>query len=168
MCVCPPPLPCRRDDEETLTALGHALASLPMSPQLGKMVMYGVLLGCVDPALTLACAMAYRSPFLLPMNEFEKAQVCAALCVYVVPLLRSLPFPPARVCVRQAARARSLLCQGVPSDHIALIAAYNGYANAVKRGGQGTLWGVIVAARAVIVCSCDRCIVPLQLLRSAM
>ena len=66
---------CSRDEEETMTALGHALASLPMSPQLGKMVMYGILLGCLDPALTLACAMAYRSPFLLPMNDIEKAQV---------------------------------------------------------------------------------------------
>ncbi len=74
----------RRDSEEALTPLGHVLGSLPMSPQLGKMVMYGILLGCVDPALTLACAMAYRSPFLLPMNDYEKAQVWSAARIFRV------------------------------------------------------------------------------------
>ena len=58
-----------------MTPLGHALALLPMNPQLGKMLLYGVLLGCLDSALTVACAMAYRSPFVLPMNNTEKAQV---------------------------------------------------------------------------------------------
>ena len=67
----------RRDLSEDMTPLGHALAQLPMSPKLGKMLLYGVLLGCLDPALTVACTMAYRSPFVLPMNPAEKAQVRA-------------------------------------------------------------------------------------------
>ncbi len=61
---------------EDMTPLGHALALLPMSPQLGKMLLYGILLGCLDAALTVACTMAYRSPFVLPMNNTEKAMVC--------------------------------------------------------------------------------------------
>ncbi|MFN9940457.1 MAG: hypothetical protein ACK56I_13375, partial [bacterium] len=68
----------KRDEDESLTTLGHALAQLPMSPQLGKMVMYGILLGCLDPALTLSCAMAYRSPFVLPMNDREKVLAASA------------------------------------------------------------------------------------------
>lgn len=75
--------PCRRDVEETLTPLGHTLASLPMAPQLGKVVVYGILLGCLDPALTLACSMAYRSPFLLPMNDAERGLVRCVRCVPV-------------------------------------------------------------------------------------
>jgi HrpA-like RNA helicase len=65
----------RKDAKEDLTTLGHALALLPMHPQLGKMLLFGILLGCLDPMLTLACALAYRTPFVLPLNETDKAAV---------------------------------------------------------------------------------------------
>jgi ATP-dependent RNA helicase DHX36 len=47
-------------DDERLTILGVHLASLPISPQLGKLLLYGLLFNCLDPILTVACAMSYR------------------------------------------------------------------------------------------------------------
>lgn len=40
--------------------LGRHLAALPLPPRIGKMLLYGVLFGCLDPVLTVACCMAYR------------------------------------------------------------------------------------------------------------
>jgi HrpA-like RNA helicase len=48
------------DADEHLTVLGHHLAALPMSPRLGKLVIFGLAFDCVDPILTIACAMSYR------------------------------------------------------------------------------------------------------------
>jgi len=50
------------DQWEDLTDLGRHLADLPLSPQLGKMILYSVVLKCVDPVVTIACALAYRDP----------------------------------------------------------------------------------------------------------
>ena len=47
-----------------LTALGFHLATLPVDPRVGKMMIYGALFGCTDPALTIAAAMSARSPFM--------------------------------------------------------------------------------------------------------
>lgn len=40
--------------------LGRHLAALPLPPRIGKMLLYGVLFGCLDPILTITCCMAYR------------------------------------------------------------------------------------------------------------
>ena len=45
---------------EQLTLLGRHLAALPLPPRIGKMLLYGALFGCLDPVLTVTCAMAYR------------------------------------------------------------------------------------------------------------
>ena len=45
---------------EELTLLGRHLAALPLPPRVGKLLLYGVLFRCLDPVLTVACAMAYR------------------------------------------------------------------------------------------------------------
>jgi HrpA-like RNA helicase len=47
-------------DSENLTLLGRHLAALPLPPRVGKMLLYGVLFGCLDPILTISCCMAYR------------------------------------------------------------------------------------------------------------
>jgi HrpA-like RNA helicase len=41
------------DSFEDLTELGHHLADLPVEPRLGKMVLYAVVLKCLDPILTI-------------------------------------------------------------------------------------------------------------------
>lgn len=53
---------------ENLTLLGRHLASLPIPPMLGKMLLYGSLFQCLDPILTVSCCLAYRDPWILPAN----------------------------------------------------------------------------------------------------
>ena len=47
-----------------LTALGYHLAHLPLDARLGKMLVLGAVLQCVDPVLTVCAALAGKSPFL--------------------------------------------------------------------------------------------------------
>lgn len=56
-----------------LTALGFHLATLPVDPRVGKMMIYGSLFGCVDPALTVAASMSARSPFVSPFDQRDAA-----------------------------------------------------------------------------------------------
>lgn len=46
--------------EEELTTLGRHLAALPLPPQLGKLILYGLLFQCLDAVVAVACAMSYR------------------------------------------------------------------------------------------------------------
>lgn len=50
------------DPYEDLTELGHHLADLPVEPRYGKMILHSVVLKCLDPILTIACALAYKDP----------------------------------------------------------------------------------------------------------
>ncbi|XP_051151910.1 DExH-box ATP-dependent RNA helicase DExH6 [Andrographis paniculata] len=63
--------------DEKLTDLGEKLGALPVHPLTSKMLFIAILLNCLDPALTLACASDYRDPFILPMlpNEKKRAQL---------------------------------------------------------------------------------------------
>lgn len=56
-----------------LTALGFHLATLPVDPRVGKLMIYGSLLGCVEPALTIAASMSSRSPFISPFDQRDAA-----------------------------------------------------------------------------------------------
>eukprot|EP00960_Hanusia_phi_P002215 63548-Hanusia_phi.AAC.1 len=58
---------------EGLTALGRHLAALPVDVRIGKMLLYGAILGCCEPVLTMAAAMGFRSPFMSPMEKREEA-----------------------------------------------------------------------------------------------
>nr|XP_041567307.1 3'-5' RNA helicase YTHDC2 isoform X2 [Taeniopygia guttata] len=66
------------DPWEDLTELGYHLTELPVEPHLSKMVLYAVVLKCLDPVLTIACALAYRDPFVLPTLASQKH--AAVLC----------------------------------------------------------------------------------------
>lgn len=48
------------DTWESLTELGTHLLDLPIEPRLGKMLLYAVVLKCLDPILTIVCSLAYR------------------------------------------------------------------------------------------------------------
>ena len=56
-------------DEEKITVLGRRLASLPMDPRTGKMILYGILFNCLDPILTIACAISHRHPLGPPLTR---------------------------------------------------------------------------------------------------
>lgn len=55
------------DHAENLTPLGFHLARLPVSPHIGKLILFGALLGCLDPVLTIAAALSFKDPFFIPM-----------------------------------------------------------------------------------------------------
>ncbi|CAM9706751.1 unnamed protein product, partial [Phaeothamnion confervicola] len=57
-----------------LTALGYHLASLPVEPRVGKLMIYSAILGCVEPALTIAASMSARSPFVSPFDKRDEAE----------------------------------------------------------------------------------------------
>ena len=50
------------DSFEDLSEMGHHLADLPVEPRYGKMILYGVVLKCLDPILTIASTMSYKDP----------------------------------------------------------------------------------------------------------
>eukprot|EP00934_Nitzschia_sp_Nitz4_P009465 Nitzschia sp. Nitz4//scaffold4_size323378//311970//317685//NITZ4_000719-RA/size323378-snap-gene-0.432-mRNA-1//1//CDS//3329553576//9455//frame0 len=56
-----------------LTALGFHLAALPVDSRVGKLMIYGSLFGCVDPALTIAASMSSRTPFVSPFDQRDAA-----------------------------------------------------------------------------------------------
>ena len=73
------------------------MLDLPVEPRLGKMLMYGCVLKCLDPILTIVCCLAYRDPFVLPPQPSEK---------------RALHI------------ARKKLASGTFSDHMVLLRAF--------------------------------------------
>ncbi|XP_061342790.1 DExH-box ATP-dependent RNA helicase DExH6-like [Gastrolobium bilobum] len=64
--------------DEKLTQLGEKLGCLPVHPLISRMLFFAILMNCLDPALTLACASDYRDPFTLPMLPEEKKRATAA------------------------------------------------------------------------------------------
>jgi ATP-dependent RNA helicase DHX36 len=56
-----------------LFCTGRHLCTLPLDPNLGKMLLMGSVFQCLDPVLTIAAALAYRNPFVLPIDRKEEA-----------------------------------------------------------------------------------------------
>ena len=97
------------DEAEALTPLGRHLVQMPVDARVGKMLIFGALLRCLNPVLTIAAAMSGRSPFLSPADKRAEAN---------------------------AARDR-LAAHAHKSDHLAIVAAFNGWQAARERGGPG-------------------------------
>ncbi|XP_026425947.1 DExH-box ATP-dependent RNA helicase DExH1-like isoform X1 [Papaver somniferum] len=94
------------DDAEELTPLGRHLCTLPLEPNIGKMLLMGSIFQCLDPALTVAAALAHRDPFILPIDRKEDADA-----------------------------AKRSFAGDSCSDHIALLKAFDGW-NDAKRSGR--------------------------------
>ncbi|XP_057951313.1 DExH-box ATP-dependent RNA helicase DExH1 isoform X2 [Malania oleifera] len=94
------------DDDEELTPLGGHLCTIPLDPNIGKMLLMGSIFQCLNPALTIAAALAYRNPFVLPINRKEEADA-----------------------------AKRSFAGDSCSDHIALLKAFEGW-KAAKRNGK--------------------------------
>lgn len=56
-------------EEEELTPLGRVLASLPVHPTLGKMIVLGIIFRCLDPMIILGAAANQRRLFLRPLDK---------------------------------------------------------------------------------------------------
>ncbi|KAK6944129.1 Helicase-associated domain [Dillenia turbinata] len=95
------------DDKEELTPLGRHLCTLPLDPNIGKMLLMGSVFQCLNPALTIAAALTHRDPFVLPINRKEEADA-----------------------------AKRSFAGDSCSDHIALLRAYEGWKDAKKYGKE--------------------------------
>ncbi|GLJ45369.1 hypothetical protein SUGI_0955050 [Cryptomeria japonica] len=96
------------DEREELTALGCHLSKLPLDPKVGKMLLMGAVFQCLEPALTIAAALAYRDPFVLPIDKKEEAD-----------------------------KVKRYFAGDSYSDHICLLRAFEAWKRAKKRDGQG-------------------------------
>ena len=52
---------------EELTPLGYHLATLPVDPRVGKMILLGAIFSCLDPVLTVASVLGFKDPFVFPL-----------------------------------------------------------------------------------------------------
>ena len=59
--------------EEEITPLGRLLASLPVHPSLGKMIVLGVIFRCLDPMVVLGAAHSERNLFNRPVTARAQA-----------------------------------------------------------------------------------------------
>ncbi|CAM6097575.1 unnamed protein product [Calypogeia fissa] len=98
--------------DERLTELGKQLGSLPVHPSTSKMLLLAILLNCLDPALTVACAAGYREPFVLPMAPDQKKRA-------------------------HLAKQELAASYGGYSDHLAVIAAFDRWEAAKAKGQDG-------------------------------
>ncbi|XP_022641271.1 DExH-box ATP-dependent RNA helicase DExH1 isoform X2 [Vigna radiata var. radiata] len=95
------------DEHEELTPLGRHLCNIPLDPNIGKMLLMGSIFQCLNPALTIAAALAYRNPFVLPINRKEEADA-----------------------------AKQSFAGDSCSDHIALLKAFEGWKDAKRSGNE--------------------------------
>ncbi|XP_026870115.2 putative ATP-dependent RNA helicase DHX57 isoform X1 [Electrophorus electricus] len=93
-------------EAECLTPLGWHLACLPVDVRIGKLMLLGAIFRCLDPALTIAASLAFKSPFVSPWDKREEANE------------RKLNFSLAN------------------SDHLALLQAYKGWCHAAQNGSH--------------------------------
>lgn len=62
--------------DERLTPLGYHLACLPVDVRIGKLMLFGAIFRCLDPALTIAASLAFKSPFVRqPLGTVERPYV---------------------------------------------------------------------------------------------
>ena len=101
------------DELGRLTALGRHLAALPVDARVAKMLLFGVILRCLSPILTIAATLSYKSPF--QSSKASSSQVEAAMRAFAQP-------------------ASDSLAAGQQSDHIVFAAAYDGYITASMEG----------------------------------
>ncbi|XP_075003593.1 putative ATP-dependent RNA helicase DHX57 isoform X4 [Calonectris borealis] len=94
--------------DEKLTPLGYHLASLPVDVRIGKLMLFGTIFRCLDPALTIAASLAFKSPFVSPWDKREEANK------------KKLEFAVGN------------------SDYLALLQAYKGWRLSIKEGSQSS------------------------------
>ncbi|KFP45900.1 Putative ATP-dependent RNA helicase DHX57, partial [Chlamydotis macqueenii] len=94
--------------DEKLTPLGYHLASLPVDVRIGKLMLFGTIFRCLDPALTIAASLAFKSPFVSPWDKREEAN------------RKKLEFAVGN------------------SDYLALLQAYKGWCLSIKEGAQAS------------------------------
>lgn len=93
--------------QEELTPLGRVLASLPVHPTLGKMIILGVIFRCLDPMITLGAAAHQRPLITSPLDQRSAAD-----------------------------EMKKKFAGSSESDHIMLLEAFGEARQATARGGR--------------------------------
>ncbi|KAK1168498.1 ATP-dependent DNA/RNA helicase DHX36 [Acipenser oxyrinchus oxyrinchus] len=93
------------DKNEDLTPLGFHLARLPVEPHIGKMILFGALLSCLDPVLIIAASLSFRDPFVIPLGKEKLADT-----------------------------KRKELSKNSKSDHLTVVNAFWGWEEAKRHG----------------------------------
>ena len=96
---------------QSLTPLGKHLTRMPCDPKLGKMLIYGAILRCLDPVLTIVAAQAFGKPVFWSTPDKREEALQAK---------------------------KSILGKNISSksDHIAIIGAYNGWRHVLAASGR--------------------------------
>ena len=72
------------DDEGLLTRLGRRMAEFPLEPQLSKMLIQSVHLGCSEEILTIVSVLSVQNIFYRPKVQIIcKIIVVCVLCIYI-------------------------------------------------------------------------------------
>ncbi|XP_048582367.1 ATP-dependent DNA/RNA helicase DHX36 isoform X2 [Nematostella vectensis] len=117
------------DTKENLTPLGYHLASLPVDPRIGKMILFGAILSCLDPVLTVASTLGFREPFVYPLDKKKLAD-----------------------------KVRTRLAGDSHSDHIAVLNAYRGWEAASRHGNASTYcWENFLSTQTLKMLSNMKC-----------
>eukprot|EP00958_Prasinococcus_capsulatus_P027135 scaffold5271_cov290-Prasinococcus_capsulatus_cf.AAC.1 len=64
---------------ERLTPLGQHLSRMPMDARVGRMLIFGAMLRCLDPILVIAASMGSKPPFYSPPDQREEADAAHKL-----------------------------------------------------------------------------------------
>jgi HrpA-like RNA helicase len=91
-------------DNGEITPLGRHLAALPVDVHIGKTILFGSIFSCIDPILTIAASISFRSPFIVSIENKEETTA-----------------------------ARLSFAAGY-SDHLTVYKAYKGWKEAKKQG----------------------------------
>ena len=89
------------DDEGLLTRLGRRMAEFPLEPQLSKMLIQSVHLGCSEEALTIVSMLSVQ-------NVFYRPKVCVCACVRA--RMRMCVCARACACLRVHACVHACVC----------------------------------------------------------
>ena len=63
------------DDEGLMTRLGRKMAEFPLEPNLSKMLLLSVDLGCSDEILTITALLSVENPFFRPKDKQAQADM---------------------------------------------------------------------------------------------
>ncbi|OMJ27201.1 ATP-dependent RNA helicase DHX29 [Smittium culicis] len=115
----------------TLTPLGKQISKFPVDLHIAKMLLYGVIFGCLDPILTIAAAlMQSKSVFIQTNGENQEVKAAQSIYKYGISLehpsfglSKSLPegsVKPKLASFKDLSDTRSHL-----SDFVCVVKAYN-------------------------------------------
>ena len=75
-----------------MTDLGKLLVEFPIDPQLGKMMLMGMTLKCLEPSVIIACCSAYKDPCKIFLFLLILGILYETLSIYfrIKPIIRNV------------------------------------------------------------------------------